>query len=98
MIKGIIISHPHLLLKHACGNHVLLFYNFPGKARFLDPKGVIKLKVITFIHLPNQEVLEYLQKYTLIFHTQKLYRVRAANSAVQDYLVLVQFDLVNTYF
>ena len=61
-------------------------------------KRVIKLNVITSIHSRNQEVLEYPRKYASILHAQKLYRVRPANSAGLYYLVLVQFDLVDTYF
>ena len=54
--------------------------------------------MITSIHSPNQEVLEYPQNYESILHAQRLYRVRPANSTGYDYLVLVQFNLVNTYF
>ena len=58
----------------------------------------IKLSVISSIHSPNQEVLEYPQKYASIFHAQKLYQVRPTNSTGHNYLVLVQFDLVDMYF
>ena len=50
------------------------------------------------IHLPNQEVPEHPQKHALILHVQKLYQFRLANSKRQDYLGLVQFDLVSMYF
>ena len=53
---------------------------------------------IISIHLPNQEVPEYPQKYALILQVQKPYQVRSANSARHDYLGLVQFDLVDMYF
>ena len=50
------------------------------------------------IHSPNQEVPEYLQKYALILHVQKLYRALPANNTRHDFVVLVQFDLADTYF
>ena len=53
---------------------------------------------IISIHLPNQKVLKYSQKHALILHVQRPYRVRLANSIRCDYLRLVQFDLVDTYF
>ena len=53
---------------------------------------------ITSIHLPNQETLEYPQKHALIIHVQKLYQVRTENSTSYDYLGLVQFYLISTYF
>ena len=58
----------------------------------------MKLNVITSIHSPNQEVLEYPQKYASILHVQNPYEVRPANNIGHDYQVLVQFDLVDTYF
>ena len=54
--------------------------------------------MIISIHLLNQEVREYPQKHALILHVQKPYRVRPANSRRHDYIVLVQFDLVDIYF
>ena len=58
----------------------------------------MKLNVITSIPSPNREVLEYPQKYKSILQAQKLYQARPANNAGHESLVLVQFDLVNTYF
>ena len=58
----------------------------------------MKLNLITSIHSPNQELLEYPQKHASIFHAQKLYRVRPAKSTERDYLPLVQFDLFDKYF
>ena len=63
-----------------------------------DIKCFTKLSVIIFIHSPNQEVLEYPQKYASVLHAQKLYRVRPTNSTGRDYLVPVQSDLVDMYF
>ena len=57
-----------------------------------------KLNVITSIHSPNQEVLEYPEKHASILHAQKLYRSSPANSTGHDYLHPVQFDLIDTDF
>ena len=65
---------------------------------FYNPKGLQKWCAITSIHSPNQEVPEYLQKHASILHVQKLYQVHPANNTGRSYLVLVQFDLINTYF
>ena len=65
---------------------------------FITQRGYKNDSAITSIYSPNQEVLEYPQKYASILHAQKLYWVRPANSTGHDYLVLVQFDLVDTYF
>ena len=81
--------HPHLLPKHACGNHFFLFHN---------PFGLQKRCATTSIHLPSQEVLEFPEKHALILHVQKLYQVRPATSTRHDYLGLVQFNLFDTYF
>ena len=55
-------------------------------------------RLLTFIHLPNQETLEYPQKHALILHAKRPFQVRSTNSTRRDYLGLVQFDLVDTYF
>ena len=64
MIKLIIISHPGLSVKHACGNHFL----------FLRHEKAYKNDSTIFIsiHLPSQEMPEYRQKNALIFQVQKL--------------------------
>ena len=54
--------------------------------------------MITSIHLPAQEVLEYPFEYVSIPPLQKPYLVHLANSRGCDYPVFVQFDLVDTYF
>ena len=95
MIKLIIIGHPHLLPKHACGNHLFLFHFSPRECIIFITQ---RLNVITSIHSPNQEVPEHPQKYASILHAQMLYRVRPVNSTGHDCLVLVQFDLIDTYF
>ena len=96
IIKLIIIGYPHLSSKHACGNHFFLFH---AGYDFYDPLKVTKNDAqFTSIYSPNQEVLEYPQKHALILHVQRLYWVRPANNTGHDYLVLVQFDLVDTYF
>ena len=89
MIKLIIICHPNLSLKHACGNHLFCF---------ITQKGYKNDSAIISIPLPNQVVPEYPQKHALILHVQKPYQIRPANSTRHDYLGLVQFDLVDTYF
>ena len=53
---------------------------------------------IISIHSLNQNALEYPQKYALILHVQKLYWARPANNTRHDYLVPVQFGLVDMYF
>ena len=58
----------------------------------------MKLNVITSIHSPNEEILKYPHKYAPALHARKSYWVRPANSIGHDYLVLVQFDLVDTHF
>ena len=65
---------------------------------FITRRGYKKWCVIISIHSPNQEVLEYLQKYASILHVQKLYQTFPANNTGHDYLVPVQFDLVGVYF
>ena len=59
---------------------------------------VIKISVIISIHSPKQEVPGYPQKHASILHAQKLYQVHLANSAGHDCLVLIQFELIDTYF
>ena len=54
--------------------------------------------MITSIHLPTQEVLEYLLEYASILRLQKLYLVHLQNSTRHDYLALVQCDLIYTFF
>ena len=89
----IFISHPHLSLKHACGNHPFYFMIF------LWPReGYKNDSAIISIHSPNRGALEYPQKHALILHVQKLYQVRPANSTRNNYLGLVQFDQVDTHF
>ena len=65
---------------------------------FITQKGHKNDSAITSICSPSQEVLEYPQKPALILHGQKPYEARSANSIILDYLVLVQFGLVGTYF
>ena len=65
---------------------------------FITQKGYKNDSAITSICSPSQEVLEYPQKPALILHRQKPYEARSANSIILDYLVLVQFGLVGTYF
>ena len=52
--------------------------------------------MITSIHLPTQEVLEYPLEYTPIIPLQKLYWAHLPNSAGCDYVALAQFDLAYT--
>ena len=54
--------------------------------------------MITSTYLTTQEVLEYPLEYASIFHAQKLCRVHLANSTRHEYLALLQFDLVYTFF
>ena len=62
-----------------------------------DIQGQNRCAIIS-IHSPSQKVLEYPQKHALILQVQKLYQARPANSTGHDYLGLVQFELVDTYF
>ena len=79
---------------------LIFLFHYPqaGHDFFIIQNGYKNDSAIISIHLPNQEVPEYPQKHALIFQVQKLYQVRLANSTRRDYLGLVQFDLVNTYF
>ena len=63
-----------------------------------DIKFFTKLSVIISIHSPNQEVPGYPHECASILQEQKLYRIRPANRTEHDYLVAVQFDLIDTYF
>ena len=54
--------------------------------------------MIISTHSPNQEIPEYPQRRASIFHSKKLYQVHFANSTGHDCLVLLQFDLIDTYF
>ena len=65
---------------------------------FITQGGYKNDSAIISIHSPNQEVPEYPQKHASIFHVQKLYQAHVANSTGHNYLGLVQFDLVDTYF
>ena len=57
----------------------------------------MKLNVITSIHTPNQEMLEYPWKHVSILHAQKFCRAHPVNNTANDCLALVEFDLVDTY-
>ena len=92
MVKLIIIDHLQLSPKHAC---IFLFHSPPREGMIFVSR---KLNMIFSIHSLNQEVLEYPQKFASILHVQKIYQARPANSTGRDYLVPVQFDLVDTYF
>ena len=54
--------------------------------------------MITFSYSLSQEVLEYPLEYASILHKQKLYQVHLASSTKRDWLVLLQFDLINLFF
>ena len=78
---------------------IFLFYALQGEDMiFITQKSYKNDSEFTSIHSPNQEVLEYPQKHALILHVQKLYQAHIANSIKLDYLDLVQFDLVDSYF
>ena len=64
---------------------------------FVTRKGY-KIKYDYFHSLTQSGVLEYPQKYASILHPQKLYQAHLVNSTRYDYLVLVQFDLIDKYF
>ena len=53
--------------------------------------------MITFTYSLSQEVLEYPLEYASILHKQKLYQIHLASSTKRDWLVLLQFDLINFF-
>ena len=65
-----------------------IFIKFRAPARLF-----IKLNVIISIHSPNQEVLEYPQKYALILQVQKLNRVPPANNTGLDFFFFFFFKI-----
>ena len=84
---------------HTCLLSILIFFislSPWGNMIFITQKGYKNDSEFCSIPSPSQEVLEYLQKHTLVLHVQKPYQVRPANSTTHDYLGLVQFDLVDT--
>ena len=101
-IKTRFFQQDYIILWHVRSN--VSFHNIfnvfkPHRKKFLYPVARYKKGYkITSIHSPNQEVLEYPQKYASILRLQKLYLVHLANSTRHDCLVLVQFDLVYTFF
>ena len=68
------------------------------KSRTPHRGHLTKLNVISSIHPPNQEVLEYPEKNASILHIQKLYQDGPANNTRDDFVALAQFDLGDTYF
>ena len=87
-----------LQLKDGLKETSLSFINPEPRYSFVTLRQATKLNGITSTYLPNQEALEYPLEYATILRFQKLYLVHLTNSTRHNYLALVQFDLVDTYF
>ena len=92
----IVIRYKFTALKvNGITEDILLYISKPKtRYSFLTQKG----HKIKRDYLSTQEVLKYPLEYASIFLLRKLYLAHLTNSTKCDFLALVQFDLVYTYF